>query len=106
MILAGFAAAAAAGGLLRWIAAIRLPPPLGTLTVNLAGSFLLGLLAGAGPATRTIAGVAFLGSCTTFSTLAAELHDLAEQGRWPAVAYGAVTLGGGVGLAWLGLRLA
>ncbi len=57
--------------------------PLGTLVVNLTGSFLLGLLAGLhAPAhTMLILGTATVGSYTTFSTWMLETHRLAEDGE-------------------------
>ncbi|WP_235997777.1 fluoride efflux transporter CrcB [Aestuariimicrobium ganziense] len=61
--------------------------PLGTLVVNVVGSFLLGLLVGwqsgrAVPADWTIvAGVGFLGGFTTFSTACVEVVWLARRGR-------------------------
>jgi fluoride exporter len=60
--------------------------PAGTLAVNLSGTFLLGLLAGAaltGDA-LVLAGGATLGSYTTFSTWMLETHSLAEDARRPA----------------------
>ena len=54
-----------------------------TLTVNVAGSFLLGLLA-AGRFGTTFAlafGVGFCGAFTTFSTFAFETVRLAEEGE-------------------------
>ncbi len=44
--------------------------PVGTLSVNLSGAFLLGLLAGGGDleSLAVTAGVGFLGGLTTFST--------------------------------------
>ena len=56
--------------------------PLGTLAVNLAGTFVLGLLTGlsiTGDA-LLLAGTALLGSFTTFSTLMLETERLAEDG--------------------------
>lgn len=67
------------------LVADRLHPhlPLGTLAVNLSGSFLLGLLAGAsveGDA-RLLLGVGALGAYTTFSTWMLETQRIAEAGR-------------------------
>jgi CrcB protein len=64
--------------------------PLGTLLINVSGSFLLGLLAGflaqrAVPnadALRLALGVGFCGGFTTFSTFALETHALVEDGVW------------------------
>ena len=57
--------------------------PLGTLLINLTGSLTLGGLAGANVAgdALMLAGTAFLGSFTTFSTLAFETHRLSEDGE-------------------------
>lgn len=59
--------------------------PLGTLTVNLVGSFALGVLTGAGVTgdALLLAGTAVLGSFTTFSTLMLETERLAEDGDDP-----------------------
>jgi CrcB protein len=57
--------------------------PLGTLVVNLTGSFALGVLVGAS-ATHRIAfllGTGFLGGYTTFSTWMVESERLGEVGR-------------------------
>jgi CrcB protein len=44
--------------------------PVGTLVVNVTGSFLLGLLANVAPPTLTVLGVGGLGAYTTFSSFA------------------------------------
>jgi len=67
-----------------WISA-RSPAhlPLGTLTVNLSGALLLGLIAGLALSGNTLvlAGAATIGSYTTFSTWMLETHQLGAQGR-------------------------
>jgi CrcB protein len=83
--------------------------PLGTLAVNLSGSFLIGLLAGAGVAgdAYLLAGTAAIGSYTTFSTWILDSERLVRHGS-PARA--AVNLVGslvlGVAAAELGRVLA
>jgi CrcB protein len=56
--------------------------PVGTLVVNLTGSFALGMLAGAGIGgdALLLGGTATLGSFTTFSTWIFETERLAEDG--------------------------
>ena len=56
--------------------------PFGTFVVNCLGSFLLGLLVGLGVGDDALllAGVAALGSFTTFSTWMLETQRLAEDG--------------------------
>jgi len=63
------------------------PFPFGTMAVNVAGSFALGVLAGAdvtGDA-RLLAATATLGSFTTFSTWMLESVQLGRLHRTPAV---------------------
>lgn len=62
--------------------------PWGTLTVNVAGSFFMGLLAvvflervAVGPEWRGAVLVGFLGSFTTFSTFSLETLSMVEQGE-------------------------
>jgi CrcB protein len=82
--------------------------PWGTLTVNLVGSFVLGLLgamsAQLSPAARAAIGVGFCGALTTYSTFSYEiLRLLEERARFYAAAnVGASLLGGfgAVGLGW------
>jgi fluoride exporter len=59
------------------------PFPLGVLAINLAGTLVLGLVAGAalhGEALVVVAGGA-IGSFTTFSTWMLDSHRLAEAGH-------------------------
>jgi CrcB protein len=85
--------------------------PLATLVVNVAGSFLLGLLAGAGstvPGTvGALIGTGFCGALTTWSTFAFQTVDLARLGarRW-AVLNVVVTLLAGFAAVWLARSLA
>lgn len=87
-------------------------PSVGILVVNVAGSFLLGLVVGSvavhgiDARWRLVVGTGFCGSFTTFSTLAVELAGLADTGRrrmmigWTAMS----VVGGGLA-ATLGLAL-
>ena len=85
--------------------------PLGTLLVNVLGSFLLGLLTGAvvsqrlDPDVRLVLGTGFCGGFTTFSTASLEVVRLVRSGRAGlALAY---LLGGAIAcLAAAGLALA
>lgn len=58
------------------------PFPFGTLSINLSGAFLLGLLTGLDltPDALLIAGTATIGSYTTFSTWMLESQRLTEDG--------------------------
>ena len=65
------------------------PFPFGTLTVNLTGAVLLGLLSGLTLSHQValLAGTAFVGSYTTFSTWMLETQRLGEERQvWPAAA--------------------
>ncbi|HWF36262.1 MAG TPA: fluoride efflux transporter CrcB [Solirubrobacteraceae bacterium] len=79
--------------------------PLGTLVVNLTGSFLLGLVLGLGVSHRVqlLVGTATLGSYTTFSTWMLETHRSAQDGE-PGLAWRSVIIALVAGLAavWLG----
>lgn len=79
--------------------------PLGTMTVNLLGALILGVLLAtgiSGDALRILA-LGLLGSFTTFSTWIFETHRLAEDGLIRiAVANIAVSLFLGVIAVWVG----
>ncbi len=97
-----------AGAVARWLVdgavSDRNPTafPLGTLTVNLAGSFLLGLLFAwvierdlLPPDVRAPVMIGFLGAFTTFSTFMLESWRLVEDGAW---ALALLNLGGSLAL--------
>ena len=82
--------------------------PVGTLTVNLSGTFVLGLLAGLALTGNALvlAGSATIGSYTTFSTWMLETHSLAEDTRRrAALANVLISLGIGLGAVALGRAL-
>ena len=67
--------------------------PWGTLTVNVAGSAALGLLAGLmafywspSPELRAFLVVGILGALTTFSAFSLDVVVLAERGQWVSAA--------------------
>jgi fluoride exporter len=79
--------------------------PYGTLSVNLLGAFVLGLLAGAAvsPDVSRVVGTGLIGAFTTFSTWALESHRLGEDGELRlAMVNFVVSLILGVAAAWAG----
>lgn len=86
--------------------------PWGTATVNLAGSLLIGLVAGTTltqpSATLTaLVGTGFCGALTTYSTFSVETVRLVERGRaGAAAAYALGSLVAGVALCAGGYALA
>lgn len=86
--------------------------PMGTMVINVSGSFLLGLITGwwvahgGDPGLRLVLGTGFLGGYTTFSTASVEAARLAMSGRsWAAVAQAAGMAVLGVSTAALGMWL-
>lgn len=109
------AAIVAAGGAIgasgRWAVGELVPVepgawPWATLLVNVAGALVIGAAArrlhlDSIAWAFVVTGV--LGGFTTFSALAIELNDLVDAERLgAAIAYGAVTLGAGIGATLLG----
>jgi CrcB protein len=100
----------------RWFESLLGAPPtlafLGTVFVNVTGSFLIGLLAGLGPMpfTRQLFMIGVLGGYTTFSSFSLQTLELAHEGRWlhaggnvvlsVVLALAAVWLGHACGAAW------
>ena len=79
----------ALGGVLRfWLSAQMAAKlgaeHLGTVFVNVSGSFVLGFLAALGPRpfTRQLVMIGLLGGYTTFSTFSLQTLELAHEGRW------------------------
>lgn len=109
--LGGFFGAVARYVLTGW--AQRLVPghfPLGTLVVNVAGCFALGLLMAwldrglVSPALRQLLAVGFLGALTTFSTFGHETLELLRHGEAALAALSvAANLCVGLFAVWLGL---
>jgi CrcB protein len=81
--------------------------PWGTWSVNVVGSFLLGLVAAAGPAwVTTLVGTGFCGALTTFSTFGYETVRLTEEGATTtAIGYVAGSVAGGLAAASVGWGL-
>jgi CrcB protein len=94
------------GAWLRFIAARLIPSagfPFATLTVNLLGSFAMGLLVsalvrqGGNESARLLLGVGVLGGFTTFSAFSLEVVTLAQRGAIGIAAlYAGLSLVGGV----------
>jgi CrcB protein len=85
------------------------PFPFGTLAVNISGAVLLGFLSGLALSHEValLAGTAFVGAYTTFSTWMLETHRLAEERQiWPAVSNIAVSVVLGIAAALLGQWIA
>ena len=87
--------------------------PVGTVLVNVAGSFVIGLLAGLIAAKRLdlpivwreFVFVGVLGGFTTFSTFSLDTFVLARSNPTHAVLNVAIQLSGGLAGVWIGYRL-
>lgn len=105
---------AAVGAPIRYLAGRLLTPvragavPWGTFAVNVAASFVLGLVLG-GPAPHgvvALVGIGFCGALSTWSTLAAEtVRLLQEHARATGLVYVVASTLVGLGAAALGLVL-
>ncbi|GAA2420278.1 fluoride efflux transporter CrcB [Nonomuraea africana] len=87
--------------------------PWGTFAVNVAGSMILGLLAGAGLAgagstdVQLLLGTGFCGALTTYSTFSYETLRLAETGAAFLAAVNVVaSIVAGMGAVFIGLTFA
>lgn len=86
-------------------ARLRRSFPYGTLVVNVSGALLLGVFAGLafGRDAALLAGTAFVGAYTTFSTWLLETQRLTEEGRGRAALGNVlISLALGLGAAALG----
>jgi len=106
---------ATAGALLRWVLSTRafpsLPLPLGTLSANLLGAYLIGMALAVfaawpqlSPTWRLLIITGFLGSLTTFSSFSAEMVGLLQGGRWSWAMAGIVAhVAGSLMMTFLGI---
>ena len=108
----------AAGGAIGAVARYALPQwlpsdslPWGTMTANLVGSLLLGILLGAVAAGATVGdevvllfGTGLLGAFTTMSAFAVDSIRLAENNPSSTLIMITTTILGSIALAWIGWR--
>jgi CrcB protein len=104
------------GAWLRYAAGRLIGPtafPYATLTVNILGSFAMGVLAGwlarhgqGGEGWRLLLGVGVLGGFTTFSAFSLELVLMIQRGAiGTAAGYMALSLAGGIAGLFTGLAI-
>ncbi len=87
--------------------------PFGTFAVNIAGGFMMGLLAGwlarsaeGGEELRLLLGVGVLGGFTTFSAFSLEMFGMLARGESAlALAYAVSSVAGSVIALWTGVWL-
>jgi fluoride exporter len=104
----GFLGAAARYGVIQLVSRkFRSVIPLGTLSVNLLGSFLLGWIAALGHTESALFfGTGFMGAFTTFSTFKVEGIRLWKASKYKAlILYYLVSYTAGIALAFLGYAL-
>ncbi|MGW2232019.1 fluoride efflux transporter CrcB [Streptomyces formicae] len=87
--------------------------PWGTLTVNVVGCLVLGVVTGAvaagaaSPHTQLLLGTGLCGALTTYSTFSYETLRLAEEGAgFSAVANAVGSVAAGLGAAFVGVAVA
>ena len=105
----------AIGSILRYLVTEIIPSeqmPYGTITVNLLGSMLLGLMFGVIAADAIINqdyvllfGTGLLGAFTTMSAFAMDTINLTENDFSISLFYVVITIIGSLGLAWLGYKI-
>jgi CrcB protein len=108
------------GALARYVAGVAIMEryggrfPLGTLTINVTGSFLIGLLMtlmttrlGINPRWRLLLVTGFLGGYTTFSSFEWETYSAVRDGQfWAGMLNVAASVMLGYAAVWLGSMLA
>lgn len=114
-ILLAVAVGSAVGGVFRYamtqVIQTRVAFPVGTLSVNVLGCFLIGVLAELAltssrlsPESRILLISGFCGGFTTFSTFGYETVELLQAGAWPRAAlYVALSVTLGIAAVWGGL---
>ena len=115
-LLALVAAGGAIGAAARYALQQSIPSdtlPLGTMTANLLGSLILGILLGAVAAgvevseeTILLFGTGILGAFTTMSTFAVDTIRLADTSTSNSFTMFMITIFGSITLAWFGWRAA
>jgi fluoride exporter len=116
IVLMAVGVGAVLGAWLRWILSYWLNPrlahlPLGTLSANLVGAYLIGIALAVfaaqpslSPAWRLFVVTGFLGGLTTFSTFSAESVALLQGGQWTAAfVHTALHLGGSLAATFAGI---
>ena len=115
LVWAGVVLVGGAGSVLRFLVdrtvgrRLSRPFPFGTLAVNISGATLLGFLGGVALSKEAalLAGTAFVGAYTTFSTWMLETQRLGEERQaWAALGNIVVSVVLGVAAALLGQRIA
>ncbi len=101
----------AIGAVLRYMIGEWLPDgfPWGTLTVNLLGSLILGVIVGMSLSAEMglLIGTGIMGAFTTMSAYSVDLVELFENSEYgPAVSYVLITLLGCPLLAYGGMKIA
>ena len=102
---------AAVGGPMRFVVDQRIrkytAQPYGIFTVNILGSFLLGLTYGKVEAGFDLFAIGFAGAFTTWSTFMLDIYLAYELKRYKEAWFNLVmSLGFGLLAAWCGLQLA
>lgn len=101
---------AAVGAPLRWWVGQRLDRPAlpwGTFAVNVAGSFVLGLLAGLAVEGHVLAllGTGFCGGLTTYSSFAVQTATVGREDAGAGARYAVLTVVAGLAACWVGFVL-
>jgi fluoride exporter len=102
---------AAVGGPMRFVIDQKIrtytTKPYGIFTVNIVGSFLLGLTYGKVEAGFDLFAIGFAGAFTTWSTFMLDVYLAYELKRYKEAAVNLlISLGIGLFAAWIGLQLA
>jgi CrcB protein len=110
------AAGGALGSIARFLIYVIFPKnnfPVNTLIINIAGSFVIGLLYAISLRQNNISETTLLfwatgicGGFTTFSTFSLENIQLLQSGKvFPAILYTIISITGGLLACWLGYKL-
>ena len=108
------AAGGALGSVIRYVVSIAVPKwqmmPIATISVNIIGSLLIGIIIGVTPKTHPthlIAAIGFCGGFTTFSTFSLETVKMLEDGyNTQALLYIIISMATCLGATILGLKIA